>query len=169
MARVTNVDFLRAAYAEESGIVIVLLMSITHPSWDQVIRISTDPTKKVLETSADIFYGTNSRNHDFMFVPLMIALPNETEEGPLRMQITLDNVSRELISTIRALSSPPSVNVELVLSDAPDTVLANWPEFLLVNVQYDANSITGDLIIETLTHEPFPAGTFTPSEFPSLF
>lgn len=169
MSRITNVDFLRAAYAEDTGSVIILLMTVSHADWDTDILISTDPTRRVLETSADIFYGTISRNKRFMFVPLMVSLPNETEEGPLRMQITLDNVSRDLISILRNISSPPSVNVELVMSDDVDTVLASWPEFLLVNVQYNAETISGDLVIETLVHEPFPAGTFTPSEFPSLF
>lgn len=169
MSRITNIDFLRAAYAEDTGSVIILLMTVSHPDWDTDILISTDPTKRVLETSADVFYGTISRNKRFMFVPLMITLPDETEEGPLRMRITLDNVSRELISIIRNISSPPSVNVELVISDDVDTVLASWPEFLLVNVEYNAETISGDLVIETLVYEPFPAGTFTPSEFPSLF
>lgn len=169
MSRVTNIDFLREAYKEESGIVLVLLMTITHPSWEEIIRISTDPTQRITELSSDIFYGIKSRGHDFMFVPLMIALPDETEDGPIRMRVTMDNVSRELIAIIRDLASPPSINVELVMSDQPDVVLAQWPEFLLVNINYDANTISGEMLIETLVYEPFPAGTFTPSEFQGLF
>jgi len=169
MARVTNIDFLRSAYAEETGSTLIMLMSLSHPSIDTSILLSTDPTEKVLETSQTVFYGTISREKRFIFLPMLITLPDETEEGPLQMRITLDNVSRELIGFLRGLSSPPSINVELVMSDDVDTVLATWPEFLMTNIRYNEQQIVADLSVETLIYEPFPAGTFTPGEFPGLF
>ena len=85
------------------------------------------------------------------------------------MRVVMDNVSREMVEVLRALGSPPSVDVELVSTTSPNDVLASWPQFLLVNIDYSAETIAGDLVLETLFYEPFPSGTFTPSEFSGLF
>ena len=166
---ITNVDFLAQANAQESGVVVVLLMTITHPDWVAPVRLSTDPTQRITETSSDVIYGTQSRGNDYLFLPAQITLPSQTEEAPPQMRISIDNVSRDLVAEIRALSSPPAFQVELVTADDPDTVLAMWPEFLMANIQYNATTINADLVIETLQAEPYPAGTFTPAEFPGVF
>jgi len=161
--------FKQDMFAAETGTAMILLMTLTHPDWDAPVRVSTDPTARLDETTTEILYGTLSQGDNFYFLPLRITLPSQTEEGPLRMRMSMDNVSRELVSALRSLPSPPSVDVELVAGLQTDVVLASWPQFLLVNVQYDANEIVGELVLEMLVHEPFPAGTFTPSEFPGLF
>ena len=168
-AAYTEGDFAADMNAPETGTVLVLLLTLTHPDWDEPVRISTDPTNRITATTTDVVYGTTSRGDAYYFLPLQITLPSQTEEGPLRMRVVLDNVNRDLVAILRALSSPPSVDVDLVSTTAPNAVLASWPQFLLVNVDYSAETISGELVLETLFHEPFPAGTFTPSEFVGLF
>jgi hypothetical protein len=161
--------FLEDMHAAETSTVLILLLTLTHPDWAEPVRLSTDPTGRLSATTTDVLYGTISNGISYFFLPLKITLPSQTEEGPLKMRVVLDNVSRDLIAQLRSLSSPPSVDVELVATAQPNVVLASWPQFLLVNVQYDALTISGDLVLEMLVHEPFPAGTFTPSEFAGLF
>jgi len=161
--------FLEDMHAAETGTVLILLLTLTHPDWDEPVRLSTDPTARLSETSTDVLYGTVSGGLSYYFLPLKITLPSQTEEGPLKMRVVLDNVSRDLVAQLRSLSSPPSVDVDLVATAQPNVVLASWPQFLLVNIQYDALTISGELVLEMLVHEPFPAGTFTPSEFAGLF
>jgi hypothetical protein len=168
-ATYTPADFIADQNAPETGTVLVLLLTLSHPSWSEPVRLSTDPTNRITETTTDVIYGTLSRGEQYYFLPLQITLPSQTEEGPLRMRVVLDNVSRDLVAELRSLHSPPSVDVDLVSTTNPSQVLASWPQFLLVNVDYSAETISGELVLETLFHEPFPAGTFTPSEFAGLF
>lgn len=169
MSRVTNVDFLRAAYAQETGVFPILLLTLTADGLTDPIRVSTDPTQRVVETASDLVYGTISNGETFVFIPMTIKLPDDVDEGPQNMTLQIDNVSRELVPTIRSLTDPPSVNVDIVLSSDVDTVVGSWPEYLLTDIKTNAESVSGQLILEILANEPFPAGTFNPSEFAGCF
>lgn len=167
----TSVDFRQAAYSAETGRVIIALLTLTHADLADPIRISTDPTQRItaLTTATEVVYGTVSRTNTFVFLPLRLKLPSDTDEGPGEMTLEFDNIHRTYTAAIRSIFSPVAVNVELVLDSDVDTVEAQWPEFLLTNIRYDASVISGTLKIETLEREPFPAGCFTPSQFPGLF
>jgi hypothetical protein len=169
MTRISNADFLRAANAQETGVFPILLLTITDPSLTEDIRISTDATQRVEETATAVVYGTISNGETFYFIPLAIKLPDDVDEGPQSMTVQIDNVSRELVAVVRGLTTPPSVNVDIVLSSDTNTVVGSWPEFLLTNIRTDAQTISGELVLEILINEPFPAGTFNPSEFPGCF
>jgi hypothetical protein len=165
----TSLNFRQAAYAAETDRVIIALITITHDDLTDPIRISTDPTERLSTPLDDIVYGTVSRGNNYVFLPVHIQLPSDTEDGPGAMTITWDNVHRSYTEMIRSIFTPAKFNVELVLDDDPDTVEAQWPEFLLTNITYDALAITGTLTLETLERESFPSGTFSPSYFPGLF
>jgi len=166
-----SADFRQAAYAAETGRVVIALLTLTHEDLAVPIRISSDPTQRIesLSSVTEIVYGTVSRGQTYVFLPLEIKLPSDTDEGPGEMTISFDNVHRAYTQPIREIFTPVSVNVEIVLDNALDTVEAQWPEFLLTNIRYDAATISGTLKLETLEREPFPAGSFTPSQFPGLF
>lgn len=169
MTQITSLDFLAAANASESGVFPILLLTLTHDDLPDPILLSTDPTTRLIESDSEVIYGTTSNGNDYLFFPMSLKLPGEPDQGPAAMQIEIDNVSRELTSVIRSISSPPSIDVDIVLSSDVDTILAAWPEYLLINVNTSAKTISGELVLETLVMEPFPAGTFNPSEFPGLF
>lgn len=169
MPRALSSEFLRGAFAQETGICPVFLLTITHDGLTQPIRVSSDPTVRLQETATDVIYGTRSRGNDFVFFPFRLTLPTDEDDGPQNMQLSLDNVTREYMSILRSISGPPSVTTEIVLSESPDLVEATWPEYLLTEVKYDALTITGTLMLETLYREPFPALAFSPGYFPALF
>lgn len=81
----------------------------------------------------------------------------------------MEDVTRYLIPTIRTISVPPNVQIDVILASAPNTVEITFGSFIMSNISYNANSITADLVIESLEIEPFPAHSFTPSYFPGLF
>lgn len=161
--------FLREVFAQETGICPVFLLTITHPALTDPILVSSDPTERLSQTAADIVYGTRSRGKEFVFFPFTLTLPSDEDEGPQNMQLTLDNVLRQYTDILRSIVGPPTLLAELVLADMPDTVEAYWPEYLMNNVKYDAQTITVTLALETLQREPFPALTFNPSYFPGLY
>lgn len=164
-----SVNFRESAYASETGRVPILLITFDHADLVAPIRISTDPTERVLETDTQVVWGTISRGDTFAFFPVSIRLPDDTDSGPGQMQIELDNVDRAMTEAIREIHSPLSVKVELVMDNAVDTVDLTWPEYTLRNIQYNATTITGTMTLENLTSEPFPGVSFTPATTPGVF
>jgi hypothetical protein len=164
-----STTFKQAAYAQETGRVIIALITIDHSSLLDPIRICTNPTERLQEFENDIIYGTVSRGNNYVFLPFSLQIPSDTDEGPGNMTIEFDNVHRTYTEAIRSIFTPPTVTVELVLDSDPDTVEVSWPEFLLTDITYNALTIQGTLSLELLDREPFPSGTFNPSSFPGLF
>lgn len=164
-----SVNFRESAYASETGRVPIMLITFDHDDMVAPIRISTDPTERIIETDELVAYGTISRGETFVYVPVKLRLPDDTESGPGDMELELDNVDRAMTQTIREIFSPISVKVEIVMDNAKDTVDLEWPEYTLTNIQYNATTITGTMTLENLTREPFPGLSFTPSTAPGVF
>lgn len=169
MSRTLSSTALSAFYAQETGDFPIILITITEPSLTTPVRISSDPTTRLIENLEQVIYGTTSRGNPFYFIPFSIVLPSDTDDAAPKATISIDNVSRELTPIIRGLSTPPSVMIELVMSSTPNVVEAVFPDFSITTIDYDQLTISGDLTVDLLVAEPFPAGTFTPSRFPALF
>lgn len=167
----TSLYFRESAFAQETGSIPIVLITITHPTLIDPIRLSSDPTQRITEltTASDVVYGTISRGDRYIYYPMQIKLPDDTDEGGNEINITIDNIHRDLTPTIRSITSPAVFCLEMVLDSTPDLVEISWPAFNMTNVQYNAQTITATLSLETLVSEPFPAGSFTPAAFPALF
>lgn len=166
-----SLNFRQEAFKSETGIFPICLVTISHASLTQDIRLSTDATERLLAytTEAQVVYGTTSRGNDYFFYPMRLGLPNDTDEGPGEIKIEIDNINSDYISIIRSIFSPPSFKIEMVMSNDLDTVELEWPGFELTNIQYDSAIITGTLKLDIFVNEPFPAHTYTPSYFPGVF
>ena len=77
----TSLTFRQTAYAQETGRVIIALITLTHASLVEPIRISTDPTEKLSTPLLDIVYGTVSRGNQYIFLPIKLQIPSDTDEG----------------------------------------------------------------------------------------
>jgi hypothetical protein len=166
-----SLNFKEAAFAQETGRVPIALITLSHDDLLDDIRISTDPTQELsgLTTDLEKVYGTTSNGDDYIFLPVRIKLPDDTEDGAGMMKLEIDNIHRSYTESIRSIFTPVSCQVDIVMDNDLDTIEASWPEFLLTSITYDAFVITGTLILETLMTEPFPSGTFIPSHFPGVF
>lgn len=156
-------------FAPEADADLIVLLTITGDGITTPIRLADGYTQRLSETADDVVYGVRSRGHDFVFLPLELTLPSEEQDGAPRASITMHDVTREILPVIRSISSAPTVLMELVLSSSPDTVEASFPDLLLSGVPYNAESIRGELTVESDASEPFPAHTFTPAVCPGLF
>ena len=165
----TSLNFRAAAFAQETGRVPIALITLSHADLVDDIRISTDPTEELSSTNLEKVYGTTSDSKEYVFLPVRIKLPDDTDEGPGEMQLEFDNVHRAYTEAIRDVFTPVTCQIDLVMDNALDTIDASWPEFKLTNINYDATIITGTLKLETLESEPYPAGSFVPSYFSGLF
>jgi hypothetical protein len=167
MSRTVSVTMRDAMFAQESGQVIVTLLTITHPQLSAPFYISSDPTQVVSYTP--LIYGTVSRGLTYTFIPFSVILPDDKDESPPAAKLVLDNTARELIPLLRSTGTPATIKLEQVLASAPNAVEISYPELDLVSMDYEAGQITLTLEINALLFEPFPAGTFNPADFPGLF
>jgi len=163
----------RAMFASETPEALILLITITNPADPaNPIRLADGYTNRIasLTTDTDVVYGVTSNSKDYLFMPMQISLPGEQEAGAAQCSLVLDFVTPEVINLIRThLTSPVSVQIDLVLASSPNTIETTFSGFKITNVTYNADQITFDLNMVSLSREPFPCYTFTPANFPGLF
>ena len=168
---------IRAMFASETPEALILLITITDPTDSaNPIRLADSYTNRInsLTTDTEIVYGVTSNisgtSKDYIFLPLQLNLPGEQETGAGQCSLTLNYVTKEAIQLIREkLTSPVNVQIDLVLASTPNVVEASFAGFKITNVTYNAEQITLDLNMVSLSREPFPSFTFTPANFPGLF
>ena len=156
----------RAMFASETAEALILLITITNPADPtNPIRLADGYTNRI-----EIVYGVTSNSKDYIFLPMQIALPGEEEAGAGQCSLILNFVTREAIELIRThLTSPVSVQIDLVLASSPNTIETSFSGFKITNVTYNADQINFELNMVSLSREPFPCFTFTPANFPGLF
>jgi len=110
-----------------------------------------------------------SRGLTFEPYPFEIIEPIEDGETMPRAQLTIDNVDRLLIQSIRTLQDPLRVDIELVMVSEPDVPQIRYQALRLKAVTWDELSIRGDLVYEDLFGLAYPAESFYPQEYPGLF
>lgn len=159
----------RAAFnAEQTGEIPVFLLTVTHALLTGPRRFSTDPTTRI-QVDPELIYGTVSRGETYNFLPIGVMLPGDNDEEAPAFRLTMDNIMRDLVPLLRTMTTPAKVTIEMVLATAPDLVEIQWPDFDLVNADYNQESVVVDLVVDSLTTDPYPAGRFTPSGFGGLF
>jgi hypothetical protein len=157
VSRSTSTTFREAVFSQETSEVFIVLITIDHDDLAAPIRVCSN--------SVDIV----SRGNTYIAYPFEITLPDDSDEKISAGSITIDNVSGEIAKGVRLLQTPPTVSIEVVLASSPDTVEASFTNFELINVQYDANTIRGNLSIQNFMTEPYPGGIMGPSNFRGIF
>lgn len=165
--RTVSLEFLNAAYSQETDEVIICLLTFYHEDSEEPIYLSSDPTTRISDNP--LIYATYSRGNEYLYLPFEFTLPDDKSDSPPRVQITLDNVNRQLVSLLRSFTSPPTVKLELILASDPDTVEVELPVLKMSSVQITEKNISAELVADSLINEPFPGRSFTPGAFPGLF
>lgn len=165
--RATSTAFREAAFAQETGEVLVCLLTVTHATMAEPIRLSSDATERL--STDPLTYGTISRGNPYLFLPFEFTLPQDRDDAPPRVEIVFDNVDNSLVGIFRAINDPLDILVEVVMASAPDLVETSLPKMRLANISYSASQISAALIVDGLVTEPFPSGNFNPGRFPALF
>ena len=159
MARTVPSAVVSAINAQTTSSVFLVLMDIVHPSFTTV---------RIVNNTEDI----TSNGNTYTAFPFNVVLPPDTEEFQPKLQVGVVNVTRLLIDEVRTIAGSDQrakATITVIEASDPDTALATYSNFEVVNLRYDANEMSFDLIIDTFLTEPFPAGSFTPSTFPGLF
>lgn len=165
--RTVSDTFRHAMFDQQTDELPVLLLTIAHPDLGSVWRLSSD-NADLLDFEEQL-RGTISRGHNYYFFPMDVSLPEDGEDASNVIQITLDNVTREITPLLKSTVTPASVTIEIVLASAPDEVEIEFPDFELASADVDAGSVVLSLTVDTMASEPFPADNFTPSSFGGLW
>lgn len=166
MPRNVSDNLKQAVFAQETSEVFITLVTITHPDFADDIRIASDPFELLPVAGVK---GVVSRGDEYIFLPFNISLPAQDDTGIARANISIDNISREIVAAVRTASSALTITIEIVLSSDVDSPEVTVQDFRLDRVTYDAFTISGDISVEYFDLEPFPSGRFNPSDFPGLF
>lgn len=155
--RPVTARFLRETRAQETDAVFLLLVTIDHEALAEPIR--------VVDNNEDI----ESRGETYVAYPVEIVLPSLGGDRPGRARLRIDNVDREIVATLRAITTPPTVTIEAIVAAQPDTVEASFDALTLTDAEWDALTVEGDLAYEDLLNEPYPGVRYTPATAPGLF
>lgn len=147
----------QAIYDQQTEKAFIALLTLDHPDLNSPLRFSSDGVDTV------------SNGDTYVSFPFRISLPQESKDTIPSVQLEIDNVSREIVSTIRDIDSNPTLEMEIVLSSDTDTVIAGPFPFELRDVNYDALTVQGTLSNPALDETSFPTDSFDPANFPGLF
>lgn len=158
----------QAAYAQDTDVAVIVLLTLSNDDMEEPVRVCSVPVEKFTDLGENV-YGVTSNFNRFIFLPFEIELPQDDKTGAVSAKLTIDNVTREIIQYARQTRNVLNVTLQVVLSNNLDYIELEYKNFKLRNISYDGLTVSGDLSIDYLGLEPFPAGRFTPSGFPGLF
>lgn len=164
----TSVAFNQEAFAQETNVAVVSLLTMSVSGENDPIRICDVPVVKFPDLGEEV-WGIESNGNRFIYMPVEINFPRDDKTGTVSCVLRIQNIDRNIVRYARQTHSPIGVRIQAVLSNAPNVIEADYDNFQLTNVNYDGFQIEGDLSMDYFGNEPFPSGRFTPSGFPGLF
>lgn len=159
MARALGTTILNAMFAQTTTEAAYALLAISH---------STFSTIRFVNNSENV----TSNGDTYIAAPFAVQLPPDSEEQRPVIRIVASNIDRALVDEVRTLSGSRErmkATLTIVLSGDPDTAVATYEDFEIVNVSYTAQVITFDLTLEGLLTEAFPYYSQTPNTVPGIF
>lgn len=166
MTNNVSTAFKEVAFAQETEVAVITLLTMTVGS--TVIRVCDTPIEQFSDLGENA-YGVTSNGERYIFLPFNITLPQDDKTGVVTAKLEIDNIDRQIVESARSTDTAINVGIQVVLSNALNTPELEFNDFKLTNVKYNGFTVSGNLSVDYLGLEPFPAGRFTPSGFPGLF
>lgn len=142
--------------SQESNDPFLTLVTLSHASFSTV---------RLVNNSENII----SRSETFSNFPMRIKLPSDDGETTREVTIEFDNVSLELVSKLRSVSSPIDVKLEMVLASMPDVVQMSFEELKINSVSYNATTVSARLIMDSFLQTGMTSERYEPSNFRGIF
>ena len=158
MSRSLSTTLKQAIFAQETTEVTLMILTINHADLASPIY--------VVNNTADIVSNGNT----FVAIPFKFHLPSEDGESLATVSLEIDNVDKLLVTGVRSIRTPLDVKLQVILASAPNTIESGDIDMKMKDVNYNANKMTGRCILfSDLLNEPYPAGTYTPADYPAVF
>jgi hypothetical protein len=166
MTRNVSGNLKREVFNQQSSEVFIVLVTISHPSFSDDIRIASDSYESLPIAGVR---GVVSNGLEYIFMPFNFNLPKQDDTGVAKASISIDNISRSYVAAVRNADSALSISIDVVLSSDVNSPEVSISDFRLERIEYDSMVISGDISVEYFDLEPFPSKKFTPSDFQGLF
>ena len=127
--------------------------------------VDTGETFRVVNNLEDVY----SNGQLFTAFPFEVTLPPDDGGTPRAMKVQTFNVSRDLIEILRGTLEPPEVSVELITSNNPNDVHKTIDFLRVSGLEYDALTVSFDLIAKSAFARKTQKHTYNQAEFPGLF
>lgn len=157
MSRNVSVAARAALYAQQTSVVPLMLLTIDHDDLVTPVRLVANLVDVV------------SRGDTYSAYPFEPMLPPAVQGELPRLDMVFHDVDQTLIVIARSISTPATVDIEVVMSTSLDTVEAGPWTFEVTSIQYSATELRLGLTVEQLITEPYPYRLFNPVDFPMLF
>ena len=145
-------------YTENSDDPFLAIFTLNHTDW-------VAPLYFVNNTES-----ITSNGIEFLPFPVKLKLPIDDGESLRKVELEFDNVSRELIDEIRAVTDKNiEVSIQLVLASAPDNVEIELSELSIDNISYNATTITASLFLDDFLNTELSSEKYAPTNFPGIF
>lgn len=149
-------NFLSTVHRQESGNVLSVLIEIRHPSIAEPIRLC-DNTEDLI-SNGNVYTG----------FPFELVLFQEDGQTP-RASIRIQNVDRRIGDAVLGLTTRPTMDIAVVLSDSPDDFEFDWISTELASVDGNVIAVSGDITGIDYTSEPWPYLRATANALPGLY
>lgn len=157
MARTLSARGVRSALALHSTDAWIVLLTLRDPASGAIYRSALN--------TEDIV----SRGNIYTAVYFTFSLPNDDDEAPKGMSISIDNVDLRLVGLLRAITQPLQITFEIVIAATPDVVEMTLSDMLMREVTWDQSTIEAQLVSDDPLNQRFPGDIYEPRTFPGLF
>lgn len=157
MSRSFSPTTVKSINSLETGNAFWFLVTIRHPDLPTPYRF--------VNNTVDVV----SNGVTYVAYPFNITLAVDDGQSLPQVAVEFDNVDRELIDVVRGLTSAPLVDLQLILSNAPNIVEMSLIDMSLIDLDFDMQSISGNLISGDLLNASYPSDSYEPAQFPTLF
>jgi hypothetical protein len=142
-------------FAQESTDPFLTLVTISNPSF----------TFRLVNNSRDI----TSNGNVFSSFPMKIRTPVDDGETSKDFSIDFDNVSLDLIESLRSVVGDINVKIELILASMPNVIQVSHDDLLIRSISYNAKSISAKIVLDSFLAIQMTSERYTPSNFPGMF
>lgn len=156
MPRQVSLTALQGMLAETNEEVFLHLLTVSHASMSEPLRF--------VDNQTDIIKDGDT----FIAAPFQITFPTDEEDRITTVRLTVPIVDRVIVNAVRALTTRPSVTLELVKASDPDTVELGPLEFEVLDVDAPSWDFM-DLTLgynRNLFEDVFPKDVFSPGNSP---
>lgn len=160
MARDVSSTMDAAIAQQQTEEAFLILIELDHADLDDPLRFVNNSEGDDITSNGDVYTAYPFRTNIF---------PEDSNSRVPQVTLTIDNVARELVETIRNICSPISIDISVILESAPNTVEVGPLSYTIKAVNYNAFQIVAQLSHEEFLNLRFPAGKFTQSNFPALY
>lgn len=141
-------------------------LKIDHPSFGQPYRFIDD---QVPADGTGVQKRTDGGGDDWLCFPFGLKLPDDRDDEMASATLTIDNVDREILATLRGISGKLSVSVWICLLTDIDDLVAGPFDFSLNRISWNALTISGPLEYEPILNMGWPAHVFDAVTMPGMF